>query len=191
MSFVLGKKVGMTRVFDSEGKAVAVSVISVIPSKVLKVINYQGDLKSVQIEIKKDKKNLKKNKPVKRVEFRISKDKEYKIGQDIDANNLDEIKFVSISGPSKGKGFSGVIKRYGFSKGPETHGSNHHRSTGSIGGAYPQRVVKGKKMPGRLGGSYSTTKNLKVVDVDKEEGVLLVAGAIPGPKKSLVKVYSE
>ncbi len=189
MSFVLGKKVGMTRVFDSEGKAVAVSVISVIPSKVKRIINYRDNLKSVQIEVTNLKKEPKKNKPATRVEFRIEKDDEYKIGQDIGASNLEKTEFVNVSGPSKGKGFTGVIKRHGFSRGPETHGSHHHRKPGSIGGAYPQRVVKGKKMPGRMGGSFSTVKNLKVIEVDKDQGVILIAGAIPGPKKSLVKIY--
>jgi len=117
-----------------------------------------------------------------------------KINPQIDTsleNNLLKTEFVDISGPSKGKGFTGVIKRYGFSRGPETHGSHHHRSTGSIGGAYPQRVIKGRKMPGRMGGTFTTVKNLKVFDVDKEQGIILVAGAIPGAKKSLIKVISK
>ncbi len=191
MSFVLGKKVGMTRVFDSEGKAVAVSVISVVSAKVSKVINYREDLKSVQIEVPQNKKNVSKNKPANRYEFRIKKEQEYKVGQNIDANNLDKTEFVDISGPSKGKGFTGVIKRHGFSRGPETHGSHHHRSTGSIGGAYPQRVVKGRKMPGRMGGTFTTVKNLKVFDVDCEQGLILVAGAVPGARKSLIKVMGK
>jgi len=191
VSFVLGKKVGMTRVFDSEGKAVAVSVISVVPTKVKRIINYRENLKSVQIEVSQNKKDAPKNKPANRYEFRIKKEEEYKVGQDINANNLLKTEFVDISGPSKGKGFTGVIKRYGFSRGPETHGSHHHRSTGSIGGAYPQRVIKGRKMPGRMGGTFTTVKNLKVFDVDKEQGIILVAGAIPGAKKSLIKVISK
>lgn len=185
MSFIIGKKLGMTRVFDSEGKAVAVSIISVIPSKVSKIVDSKDDFKKIQVEINPKDKKLKK------IEFKVGKGEEYKIGQDIDASSVEGKKFVNISGSTKGKGFAGVIKRHGFSRGPETHGSNHHRAPGAIGGAYPQRVVKGKKMPGRLGGNNSTIKNLKIVEVDKTEGIILIAGAVPGPKKSIVKVTAK
>lgn len=185
MSFAIGKKVGMTRVFDSEGKAVAVSIVSVIPSKVSQVKNLDKNLKKVKLEL------MQGGKTKKEIEFSARKEEEYKVGQDINAKSIEGKKFVNISGSSKGKGFAGVIKRHGFSRGPETHGSNHHRSPGAIGGAYPQRVVKGKKMPGRLGGNNSTVKNLKIVEVDSSEGYILIAGAIPGPKKSIVKITAN
>jgi len=116
--------------------------------------------------------------------------KTLKLGDKINASVFQEGDKVIISGTSKGKGFAGVIKRYGFSRGPETHGSDHHRKPGSIGSMFPQRVIKGRKMPGHMGAERITVKGLKVVKVLPETNTLLIKGAIPGPKKGLIEIRS-
>ena len=120
-------------------------------------------------------------------EFRVDDVSEYKVGQEIDTGIFDEISFLDVSGVTIGKGFQGVIKRHHFSGGPGGHGSHFHRAPGSIGNCSdPSRVFKGKKMPGRMGGAQRTIKNLRVVNVDKENNLLLIKGSIPGNKKEIV-----
>jgi len=125
-------------------------------------------------------------------EFRVEKPEEYKKGQIIDVSIFKEGNKVKISGVSKGKGFAGVVKRFGFKGSSATHGTKHTlRAPGSIGAGFPEHVFKGMKMPGRMGGERITIKNLEVISIDKEKNILAVKGAVPGPRNSLIEVRSE
>lgn len=184
MKFILGRKIGMTRVFDEEGRSFAVTKISALPCEVSKINNKERDgYKSVQVCAKNSKKIIKT------VEFKEENIKKYKVGDAVKTSQFKKDEVVTVEGTSKGKGFAGTIKRHGFSRGPETHGSKNIRKPGSIGGGYPQRVVLGKKMAGRMGGKNVTVKNLRVFDVDDE--ILLITGAIPGPINAIVKIYGK
>ena len=122
-------------------------------------------------------------------EFRISSVNDYKVGDQIDVSVFEEGDKVIVTSKSKGRGFQGVVKRYGFHGGPKTHGQkNRLRAPGSIGATTPQRVVRGKKMPGRMGNNRKTIKNLEVIQVDKENNILAVKGAVPGMRGALVEV---
>lgn len=184
MKFIIGRKIGMTRVFDEEGRNFAVTKIAALPTVVSQVKNKDTDgYKSVQISAYKDSA---KKKVVKIAEFKVNNPGSYKKGEEITPKQFKKNDVVSIIGIAKGKGFSGTIKRHGFSRGPMSHGSNNHRQPGSIGGGYPQRVVLGRKMAGRMGGEQVTVKNLRIVDIEDE--ILLIAGSIPGPNKAIVKI---
>lgn len=133
---------------------------------------------------KTEKKNIQK-------EFRVEEDelKNYKIGKNVDVEVFEVGSKVKVSGITKAKGFQGVMKRHGFHGSPKTHGHRHdHRAPGSIGSAYPQRVLKGKKMAGRMGGNRFSVKNLQVVLVDKEKSLIAIKGAIPGNNGSVVEI---
>lgn len=189
MNIIVGKKIGSSRIFDKNGNEVAITLVSILSTKVLGIRNEEKDgYNAIIVGEVSDKKN-KENKIFK-TEFVTSGSDEHRIGQELLIDQFNENDKIQVEGYGKGKGFSGVIKRYGFSMGPKTHGSDHHRAVGSIGGAYPQRVVLGKKMPGRLGGNHVTIKNLKISSVDKDNNILAITGAIPGPKKSVVKIFS-
>jgi len=124
-------------------------------------------------------------------EFRvddIDEIKDIKIGDEITLANFKESDEIEVSGISKGKGFSGVIKRHNFSRGPETHGSDHHRHPGSIGSMFPQKVIKGRKMPGHMGFEKVTVKGLKIIKIIPETNILMLKGAIPGPNKSVIEI---
>ncbi len=198
MKFAATRKIGMTRVFNESGEVEVVSILSVIPSKIFALKGKEKDgYSAVVVEenkinaLKSDKNSNKglRNKASKKFEFRVEDEKKYKTGDEIKAETFSAGDSVEVSGTSKGKGYTGAIKRHGYSRGPETHGSGQHRRTGSIGGAFPQRVVKGKKMPGRMGGAGVTTKNLKVIEAEND--IILVSGSVPGPKKSIVKIISK
>lgn len=201
---LLGRKIGMTQIFDAERRAIPVTVIKAGPCVVIqkKTMNTDG-YDSIQVGFEDMPERL-VNKPMKGHfkangmspkrtlrEFRVPAE-EYKVG---DAINVDLFKvgqFVNVIGTSKGKGFAGVIKRHGFSGGKDTHGSMFHRAPGSIGqSSQPSRTLKGTKLPGRMGNAKNTIKNLKVVLVDVEQGVLLVKGAVPGTKGKLVTIKSS
>lgn len=188
MKFILGRKVGMTRVFDDEGRSFAVTKIAALPCEVSQIKNNEKDgYKAVQITAYKT--NGENKKIIKKAEFLEQNIKNYTIGKEINLSSFKENEYVTVEGTTKGKGFAGTIKRHGFAMGPVTHGSKNIRKPGSIGGGYPQRVVLGKKMAGHMGGKNSTIKNLRIVAVDKE--YLLIAGAVPGPNKSIIKVYGK
>ena len=141
-----------------------------------------NNLKSGDKEIKVDNLDYLK-------EFRISSVNDYKVGDQIDVSVFEEGDKVIVTSKSKGRGFQGVVKRYGFHGGPKTHGQkNRLRAPGSIGATTPQRVVRGKKMPGRMGNNRKTIKNLEVIQVDKENNILAVKGAVPGMRGALVEV---
>lgn len=174
---IIGKKVGMKRIFDSEGNTKAASIISMLPSYVVREKSVSPDGYEALVLSAKDGKR--------EIVFESDSSDKSAFGETIPLESGD---VVNVQSMSKGKGFSGVIKRHGFSRGPQTHGSDHHRKPGSIGSMYPQRVVKGRKMPGRLGGITATVRNLMVVDVDQKDRLLVVSGAIPGARGSIQKV---
>ena len=191
MKFILGRKVGMTRMFDDEGRNFAVTRISTLPCKITQIKNDEHDgYKSVQISAKNRLSSGKKAKKIIKIaEFLETNVKRYKVGEDVVSDQFKKNEKVTVEGTGKGKGFSGTVKRHGFTKGPVSHGSKNVRKPGSIGGSYPQRVVPGKKMPGRMGGKNVTVRNLRIIDVDNE--MILIAGAIPGPTKSIVKIFGK
>ncbi len=205
MKGIIGKKLGMTQVFKEDGTLVPVTVVE---SQGMKVVQIKTEGKegynSIQIgfgEIKD--KNV--NKPKKGhfskaqvenkrmlKEFRIDNPEEFEIGQEIKVDLFEEGEIVDVEGTSKGKGFQGAIKRHNHSRGPETHGSKYHRAVGSLGAsAHPARVFKNKKLPGHMGHEKVTVKNLEIVKVDLEKNLLLVKGAVPGPKKGTVIIRKK
>ncbi|VAW35240.1 LSU ribosomal protein L3p (L3e) [hydrothermal vent metagenome] len=203
---ILGRKIGMTRVFNEEGRAIPVTVIEAGPCTVLqkKTADQEG-YNAIQVGFL-EKKASRLNKPevghVKRSggkgfyhvrEFRVADPAAYELGQQIALAEIVNIgDKVHISGKSKGKGFQGVVRRYGFAGGKATHGSMFHRAPGSIGcSASPSRVFKGKKLPGRMGNFLKTQKNLTVVDIRNDDNLLLVEGAVPGSRNGLVTIFTK
>lgn len=199
---ILGKKLGMTQVFNKEGNAIPVTVISTGPAHVVQIKNKEKDgYNAVQLGIEElkpqhikkpikghfDKANIKPMKYL--AEFRLDDITNIKVGDVFDASLFEEGEKVDIQGITKGKGFQGVIKRFGQKRGRMSHGSKFHRRPGSIGASSdPSRVFKNKQMPGQMGKDIVTIQNLEVVQVDKEKNVILVKGSIPGPKNSIVKI---
>jgi large subunit ribosomal protein L3 len=196
---LIGRKVGMTQVFQADGTMVAVSVLEVAPNTVTRLRTEERDgYSAVQLGTD-EKKSL--NKPragqVKGLpqvstlrEFRLESLEGYEVGQAIAvAEMFSPGDLVDVTGVSKGKGFAGHIKRHHFSRGPKTHGSDHHREPGSIGpGTTPGRVYKGVKMAGHMGAEQVTTKKVKVVSADADRNLLLLKGSLPGPRGSLILV---
>ncbi|MCF6147208.1 MAG: 50S ribosomal protein L3 [Candidatus Kuenenia sp.] len=195
---LLGEKIGMTHIYSEEGVIVPVTLIKAGPCNILQIKILEKDgYSAVQLGYG-DKKMKRAKKPeighaakaslapsrfVR--EVKPDADADIKHGQAVTLDIFDDVKMVDIAGISKGKGFAGVMKRWGMKGGPETHGSTRHRSPGSIGaGTDPGRVIRGKRMPGRLGGERVTVKNLEVVKVDKNKNILFVKGAVPGHKGS-------
>jgi len=192
MKFILARKIGMTRVFDEEGRSFAVTKIAAMPCVVSQIKDKEKDkYKAVQVSAYKGETSSQKGgkKTAKIAEFKEQNVKRYKVGEEVTTKQFKKGEIVTVEGTGKGKGFAGTIKRHNFAMGPVTHGSKNIRKPGSIGGGYPERVVKGRKMAGRMGGDNVTVKNLKIVDVDDQ--ILLIAGSIPGANKSIVKVYGK
>ncbi|KAF6567005.1 50S ribosomal protein L3 [Paenibacillus sp. SEL3] len=201
MKGILGKKLGMTQVFTPEGNVLAVTVIEAGPCVVLQKKDLENDgYEAIQLGFS-DKKEKRSNKPEaghakkantapKRYvrELRGIDLAAYEVGQELKADVFSEGEFVDVTGISKGKGFAGVIKRWGQSRGPMAHGSRYHRGPGSMGSIQANRVPKGKHLPGHMGHETVTIQRLEVVKIDTERNVLLVKGSIPGPKNSFVKV---
>lgn len=202
-TFFLGKKLGMTQVFDENGNVIPVTVIETSPCTVIQLktnevdgysavkIGYENILEK---KLNKPEKGLfAKNKlaPKKFLkEFRVDNLEEYQIGQNIKVSEMfkDGDK-LDITGISKGKGFQGVIKRYGHARGKETHGSMYHRRVGSMGAcSTPGRVFKGKKLPGHMGHDRVTVQNLVLVRIDEKRNVILVKGAVPGPRGAYLEI---
>ncbi len=202
MKFIVGKKVNMTQIFDSEGKVHPVTLLSVDPVVVTQVKDNKTDgYRAVQIGygLKKkeniNKANLGHYKELglfsNTKEFRVTEADAFEVGKVIDVSIFSEGENVRISGTSKGKGFQGVVKRHGFKGGPRSHGQKHsEREAGSIGSAGIQRVIKGMRMAGRMGGDRVTIKKLKVILVDKENNAIYIKGAIPGRRGSWVEITS-
>ncbi|CAH8773213.1 50S ribosomal protein L3 [Paenibacillus dendritiformis] len=201
MKGILGKKLGMTQVFTPEGNVVPVTVIEAGPCVVLQKKDVENDgYEAIQIGYA-DKKAKRSTKPEvghakkanttpKRYvkELRGVDLSQFEVGQELKADIFAEGEFVDVTGISKGKGFAGVIKRWGQSRGPMSHGSRYHRGPGSMGSIQANRVPKGKRLPGHMGSETVTIQNLEVVKVDAERNVILVKGSIPGPRNSFVNV---
>ena len=201
MKGILGKKIGMTQVFTTEGKLIPVTVIEVEPNVVTQIKTVEKDgYEAVQLATETIREKL-SNKPAmghtnkantapKRFlrEIRGVNVNDYTLGQTIGVDIFSEGEMVDVTGTSKGKGFQGVIKRHNQSIGPKGHGSQYHRGVGSLGTLLPMHVLKGKKMPGQMGNVQRTVQNLEIVSVDTENSVILVKGNVPGPKKSLVMI---
>lgn len=199
---VIGKKLGMTQVFDENGLAIPVTVIKVEPLTVtqVKTIDIDG-YNAIQTGVVPAKEkhltkaqigHFAKNKLENfrhLQEFRVDNPEAYEIGQKIDLSVLENVEKVDVTGKSVGKGFQGTVKRWNFSRGPMGHGSKNHREPGSIGaGTTPGRVIKGKRMAGNMGNEKVTITKLTVVKVDNENNLLLVKGSVPGPEGKLVTV---
>lgn len=199
---ILGKKMGMTRIFKEDGTVVPVTVVKAGPCVVVQKKSVEKDgYNAIQVGFEHQKAS-RVNKPLKGHfdkagkgyfkylrEFRVDNIDEFELGQEIKVDIFKIGEKVNVSGRSKGKGFTGVIKRWGFSRGRETHGSRSHRVPGSIGASTnPGRVVKGKKLPGRKGFEMHTIKNLEIVDVRPEMDILAIKGAVPGPKNGLLLI---
>jgi large subunit ribosomal protein L3 len=204
MQGILGKKLGMTRIFIEEGKSVAVTVIEAGPCVVVQKKGEQNQGTVYQLGFVPAKPKA-VNKPSQGhfskkgispmthlKEFPSSNDLSYKIGDEVRVDIFQIGDKVKVQGTSKGKGFAGVIKRWNFSGGKDTHGCTSHRVPGSIGSsAYPSRVIKGKKLPGHMGNRRVSVLHLAIVDIRPESNLLLVKGAVPGSRNNLLAIYKQ
>ena len=199
---VIGKKVGMTQIFDENGLAVPVTVIKVDETVVTQVKTVETDgYNAIQVgTIAAKEKHLtkaqlghfKKNNLSNYrhlQEFRVDNPADFKVGDKVELSVLDNVEKVDVTGKSIGKGFQGTVKRWNFGRGPMAHGSKNHREPGSIGaGTTPSRVIKGKRMAGNMGNERGTITKLKLVKVDADNGLVLVKGSVPGCEGRLVTI---
>ena len=195
---LIGRKVGMTQVFQDDGTMVGVSVVAVEPNTVTRLRTPARDgYSAVQVGIEESKKITKPERgqltnlpPLSTIrEFRVQSVDGFEVGQKLDVSLFEAGELVDVSGVSKGKGFAGHIKRHHFRRGPKTHGSDQHREPGSIGpGTTPGRVYKGMRMAGHMGDQRITTKKLRVVRTDPERNLILVKGSLPGARNALILV---
>ena len=199
MKGILGRKIGMTQVFTESGKLIPVTVVEVEPNIVTQIKTKENDgYEAIQLgfDTKREKLATKANaghaakaKTTPKRFYREIKGvdiNDYSLGQELTVDVFSKGEIIDVTGTTKGKGFQGVIKRHNQSRGPMGHGSHYNRRPGSMGTMRPMRVFKGKALPGHMGTLTVTIQNLMVVDVDKENNVILVSGNIPGPKKGLV-----
>jgi len=201
MAGLIGKKIGMTSVFSAEGKNIPCTVIETGPCVVTQVKTVKKDgYDAIQLGFE-EKKEKHSNKPQighfkkantspkrKLAEFSGYKD-DLKMGDVLTVDFFNDDKWLDISGISKGKGFQGAVKRWGFSGRNATHGVKHeHRTLGSVGSSFPERVLKGKKMPGRMGYRRVTVKNLEIVKIDQENNIIALKGAVPGRRGTLLEI---
>jgi len=202
MKFILGTKQNMVQVWNEEGKCFPATVLSAGPVIVTQIKNGEKDgytsvqvgfgeknIRNINKALKGHFKDLGNFRYVK--EFRMEEEEagKLKVGDTIELSSFEEGDVVQISGVSKGKGFQGVVKRHGFHGGPRSHGQKHsEREPGSIGATGPQRVFKGVRMAGRMGSDRVTVKNLKVIGIDKENNKILISGAIPGKRGTLIEI---
>ncbi len=203
---VLGKKIGMTRVYDELGFAIPVTVVKAGPCVVLQVKTVEGEGYNA-IQLGFDAKKVSRvSKPLAGHfkiagadgfyhirEFRVENPEDFEVGQELPLETVLKIgELVDVQGRSKGRGFQGVMRRHGFKGGGAAHGSGFHRKPGSIGcSAWPSRVIKGKKMPGRMGNDTVLKKNITVIDIRPDENVVLLKGSVPGAKNGLLKIFSK
>ncbi|NLK73350.1 MAG: 50S ribosomal protein L3 [Clostridiales bacterium] len=202
MKTILGKKIGMTQIFTEKGEAVPVTVVEAGPAIVTQVKNQDKDgYQAVQIGYG-DVKISKVNKPLKGhfdksnveykkylTEFRVEDSSAYETGQKITVEDFEAGNKVDVTGTSKGKGTQGAIKRHGQARGPMAHGSKYHRGAGSLGGtSYPGRVFKGQTGSGRMGNETVTVQNVEVVKIIPDKNIMLLKGAVPGPKGALLRI---
>ncbi len=203
MKGILGRKIGMTEKFTTDGKVIPVTVIEVEPNVVTQIKTVETDgYNAIQLAYG-DKKEKNANKAEighakkagtapKRFlkELRVESTEGYTLGSTLAADTFEVGEKVDVTGTSKGKGYAGVIKRHGESGGPESHGSRYHRRPGSMGTLRPMRVFKGKKLAGHMGSETVTIQNLEIIEVCVKDNYILVSGNIPGPKQSLVLIKS-
>lgn len=198
---ILGKKIGMTQIFDAEGRLIPVTVVEAGPCVVVQQKDMENDgYQAVKVGYASIKvKNANKPHtgqfakanvtPLRYLrEFRVEDLSQYSLGQEIKVDIFQPGDFVDVTGVSKGKGTQGVIKRHNFSRGPMAHGSRHHRKPGSVGALGPNRVFKGKKLPGHMGRDKITVQGLEVIKVDVDKNIILVKGSVPGARKSLITI---
>lgn len=202
--WIIGRKVGMTQVFDDQGQALAVTVIKAGPCTIVRRrTEAQDGYNAVQVGFEAvapgwlskplqgqfDRAKVQPTRVLR--EFRCDEPELYEPGQEVNVNVFAPGDAVDVTGTSKGRGFAGAIKRHGFSRGPMAHGSKYHRRVGSMQSRAASRVFKGRKLPGRMGGVKVTAQNLKVVSIDLERYVLVLKGAVPGPNGGLVSVRAR
>ena len=203
MPGLIGKKIGMTRIFNDEGVQIPVTVIEAGPCPVVQVRSQEQDgYKAVQLGFgaQKDKRASRaelghaakaglETAPRLMREFRVDDGQDYEVGQQLTVELFEAGDRVKVTGRSKGRGFQGVVKRYGFAGRPASHGHPMSRTPGSLGpGTDPSRVIKGKKMPGRMGGDRASIRNMQIVRVDGERNLLFVKGGVPGARNSFVLI---
>lgn len=198
MKFILGKKLGMSQMFDKDGKVIPVTLIEAGPCFVAQIKKNNNDgYEAIQFgfgNVKKGKvKKTAKGKEYKYLrEFKSANESEMNVGDKIDVSVLGEGDIVKVIGVSKGKGFAGVVKRHGFKGGPASHGQKDRlRAPGSIGMSFPERVPKGRRMAGRMGSDRVTTRNLRVAAVDVVNNLLAIKGALPGNNGGLIEIIGE
>ena len=203
MKGILGRKIGMTEKFTTDGKVIPVTVISVEPNVITQIKTVDTDgYNAIQLGVvdKKEKHATKQEighakkagvAPKRFLkEIRVEDTQAYELGSTIKADTFEAGEKVDVTGTSKGKGFAGVIKRHNQSRGPETHGSRYHRRPGSMGTMRPMRVLKGKKLAGHTGSETVTIQNLEIIEVNVNDNYILVSGNVPGAKNSLVLIKS-
>lgn len=200
MKFILGKKLGMSQIFDKEGRVIPVTLVEVLPCQITQVKTEEKDgYQAVQVgfgEIKEKKVKKPQKGHIKKAGLKNNfsgfiefKGVALKVGDEINVSVFEEGDKVKVAGVSKGKGFQGVVKRHGFSGMPASHGTKHClRAPGSIGSAWPQRVFKGKKMAGRMGFERVTVRGLQIAQVDETDNLLAIKGAVPGTKGTLLEI---
>jgi large subunit ribosomal protein L3 len=198
---LIGRKIGMTQVFDPEGKVIPVTLIQAGPCVVVQKKTEEADgYTAIQLGFE-DLKPKAVKKPIKGHfkkagippkkylrEIRVSDPDKYQVGQEVKVDVFKEGEEVDVTGTSRGHGFTGAIKRHGFRRGAMAHGSKYHRRPGSHGATGPQKVFKGKKLPGRMGAERVTIKGLQVVQVDPERNIVMIKGSVPGVRGSLVLI---
>lgn len=203
MTGILGKKLGMTQVYDENGKIWPVTVVEAGPCCVIQVKTNKTDgYEAVKVGFSEAKKEKKVSKPMKGI-FKKADTKPYKllkefpmgdlkVGDMVTVEKFQKGDTISVSGVSKGKGFQGVMKRHNYAGGPGSHGSMFNRAPGSIGqSSFPSRVFKNKGMPGHMGSERVTVKNLKIVDVRVDQNLLLILGSVPGSKGTVLEIRKE
>lgn len=203
---IIGRKVGMTQIFKSDGTVVPVTVVEAGPCVVTQKRTVEKDgYEALQLGFKKILKEKKVNKPMaghfkkqgvepykELKEFSVKNVGEFEVGQEIKVDIFTEGDIIDVQGTSIGKGFQGVVKRHGFGGGPATHGSDFHRAPGSIGMCeHPGETMKGKKMPGRMGGKRITTQGLEIVKILADKNLLLIKGAVPGHENSVLYIKNS
>jgi large subunit ribosomal protein L3 len=202
---LIGKKIGMTQMFEASGKVVPVSVIEAGPCPIVQVKTAEKEgYTAIQIGFDESKESrmskaenghLKKaNVSPKRIlrEVRVDDAGAFKVGDMLDVKVFEGAKIVHVTGTSKGRGFAGTIRRYHFQRGRKTHGNKNYREPGSVGAsAFPSRIYPGKRLPGRMGGVQRTTRNLTLVQIDAENNLLFIKGSIPGANNGIVFVRTE
>lgn len=192
MPGILGRKIGMTRIFEDDGRVIPVTLLSCPTQTVAQVKTKDKDgYPAIVLGFEALKKPRKTKKFRFLREFRVEKPEDYKTGDTVTVEQFKDVKEVTVTGISKGKGFAGFIKRHHFSSGPGSHGSHQKRESGSIGArAKPGRVHKGKRMAGRMGNETVTRKGVPLLEIDAEKNLLVIKGAVPGPSGGLIIIKS-